>query len=106
MYIMKEIEEEKIMASYIYMTKEGEFVKLVESLESNWSASYKVEITFTPDINKATVLGFDGERFMPSFQGHKGSKSLREAKDWCDKNCTKLAASLKIERKVILKVVE
>lgn len=90
------------MASYIYMTKEGKFVKLAECLESNWSSTYKVYIHFTSDINEATVLGFSGERFMTA----PNHKSLREAKDWCSQNCTKLEASLKIERKVILKVGE
>lgn len=90
------------MKSYIYMTKEGKFVKFVESRSSGWSNEFKVELRLVSDINQATVFGLLGERFLTQ----RNHKSFRDNISYCEKNCISVEATLQLYRKVFLKVNE
>jgi hypothetical protein len=75
----------------------GHYVRITEK-GYNTFAGIQLDYGMTDDINKATVFGFSGERFLMA----RTDPRFKEIVAWCDKNCIKIKAQLRITRKVVL----
>lgn len=82
--------------AHIYMTPEGKYVKVNESPQ-NWGTGFQFKVEYLEDINRASVFGLNGERWL----GQRQSE-FKRILDEVRKDCIKMDAELKITRTVVL----
>ncbi|CAH9015083.1 hypothetical protein VP501E541_P0278 [Vibrio phage 501E54-1] len=82
--------------AHIFMTQDAKYVKIYERPQ-NWGTGFRFEVEYLEDINRASVFGDGGERWMGQHQADFLKLVCKLRRD-----CIQIKAELKMTRTVTL----